>query len=245
MMNAAWWRMAKRPRWLAGLAAILALAGGFAVLAQWQIGRAVEDATVQSVDSETPVDLTTILEPMEAQSLDDGGRRVSVTGVWTQQSVVVFDRPQGDATGEWLVRNFLVDGTCLPVAVGFGVDIDPSQFIVIDDSPSTLVGRLVPSEDVLAGNFATSTRVMVAAADLVNEWECDSIFDGYIVLDDATAPLDTIHSKPPVPQAVLNWLNIFYALEWILFAAFAVYFWYRLVRDAVERESENATDPQP
>ena len=34
------------------------------------------------------------------------------------------------------------------------------------------------------------------------------------------------------------WLNIFYALEWIVFAGFAVYFWWRLVRDALERERE-------
>lgn len=237
-MNAEWWRMARRPRWIAGLMAILALAGGFAFLAQWQIGRAVADATVVEVDSENAVTLDSILEPMTPQTQDDGGRRVTVTGTWNQQSVVIFNKSQNDVDGEWLVRNFMVDGSCLPIAVGFGHDIDPAQFIVVDDSPTTLTGRLVPSDDLLAGDVQSERRVMLAAADLVNEWECSSIYDGYVVLDESTAPLDTIATKPPVPQAILNWLNIFYALEWIAFALFAIYFWYRLVKDAVEREAE-------
>ena len=237
-MNAEWWRMARRPRWIAGLMAILALAGGFALLAQWQIGRAVADATVSAIDSENPVPLDSILAPMSPQTQEDGGRRVTVTGQWTGQSVVVFDKRQDDADGEWLVRNFMVDGSCLPVAVGFGQGIDPSEFIVIDDSPTTLTGRLVPSDDLLAGDVQSERRVMLAAADLVNEWDCASIFDGYVVLDESTAPLDAIATKPPVPQAILNWLNVFYAIEWIAFALFAIYFWFRLVKDAVEREAE-------
>ena len=38
----------------------------------------------------------------------------------------------------------------------------------------------------------------------------------------------------------LNWLNVFYAVEWVVFAGFAVFLWYRLVRDAVERERDEA-----
>jgi hypothetical protein len=34
---------------------------------------------------------------------------------------------------------------------------------------------------------------------------------------------------------------VFYALEWAIFAGFAIYLWYRLVRDVVEREAEPAT----
>ena len=237
--------MARRPRWIAGLLAILALAGGFAFLAQWQIGRAVAEATVVSVDSETPVDLNSLIHPGAQQVLSDGGRRVTVTGTWTQQAVVIDDRTQAGVTGQWLVRNFTVDGSCLPVAVGFGKAINPSDFIVIDDSPSTIAGRLVPSDDILSGNVMATTRTLVASADLVNEWNCDSIYDGYIVLDESVAPLTVIDATPPVPTTVLNWLNIFYAIEWVFFALFAVYFWFRLVKDAVEREDEIAAEARP
>jgi hypothetical protein len=40
----------------------------------------------------------------------------------------------------------------------------------------------------------------------------------------------------------LNWLNVFYAVEWVVFAGFAIFLWYRLVRDAVEREREAAEE---
>ena len=242
MMNAAWWAMARKPRWIAGLLAILVLAGGFAFLAQWQIGRAVAEATVVSVDSETPVDLPTLLPPMTPQKLSDGGRRVTATGIWATQSTIVYGKTQDGVEGEWLLQNMIVDGSCLPVAVGFAEHIEQSDVIVIDDSPSAISGRLVPSDDILAGNIQAERREVIAAADLVNEWTCASIFDGYVVLDSAPAPLDTIVATPPVPQSVLNWLNIFYAIEWIAFSMFAVYFWYRLVKDAVEREAEDAAE---
>jgi len=50
-MTRAWWAMARRPRWLASLLACLLLAGVFGVLAQWQIQRAVDEATIVEVDT--------------------------------------------------------------------------------------------------------------------------------------------------------------------------------------------------
>ena len=35
---------------------------------------------------------------------------------------------------------------------------------------------------------------------------------------------------------------MFYAVEWVVFAGFAIFLWYRLVRDAVERERDEAED---
>jgi len=85
----------------------------------------------------------------------------------------------------------------------------------------------------------------VAAADLVNRWDCPTMYDAYLVLDDAPSPLEAIESVRPLPQATLNWLNIFYAIEWSFFALFAIYFWYRLVKDAVEREADELLNGQP
>jgi hypothetical protein len=43
----------------------------------------------------------------------------------------------------------------------------------------------------------------------------------------------------------VNWLNIFYAAEWAIFAGFAFYLWYRLAKDAWEREVEEFEDAEP
>jgi hypothetical protein len=106
-------------------------------------------------------------------------------------------------------------------------------------------GRLVPSDDMLASEFQEPGREAVSAYDLVNLWECDSMFDGYVVSNTALPGLTVVESRPPVPNTVLNWLNVFYALEWMAFGGFALYFWYRLVKDAVERELEALAETQP
>jgi cytochrome oxidase assembly protein ShyY1 len=238
--------MARRPRWLAGLLAGLVLAGVFAGLAQWQVQRAVDEATIVEVDTETPIPLESILNPGEAMGLADGGRRVVVTTTWAQERAVVLDRRQGSDNGSWLVVNSRTsDGTCLPVAVGWASTIDSGEFVFVDDSPSALVGRLVPSDDPTTGDYDNGRLTVVSSADLVNRWECATIYDAFLVLDDAPAPLEHIQSVTPLPQAALNWLNIFYAIEWVFFAGFALYFWYRLVKDAVEREADELTQAQP
>jgi cytochrome oxidase assembly protein ShyY1 len=245
-MTRAWWAMARRPRWLASLLACLVLAGVFAGLAQWQVQRAVDEATIVEVDTETPIPLESILNPGEAMGLADGGRRVVVTTTWAQERAVVLDRRQGSDNGSWLVVNSRTsDGTCLPVAVGWASTIDSGEFVFVDDSPSALVGRLVPSDDPTTGDYDNGRLTVVSSADLVNRWECATIYDAFLVLDDAPAPLEHIQSVTPLPQAALNWLNIFYAIEWVFFAGFALYFWYRLVKDAVEREADELTQAQP
>ena len=75
--------------------------------------------------------------------------------------------------------------------------------------------------------------------ELVNLWaEPGPVYGGFIVLAEPYAGLDPIRAEAPVREATLNLLNVFYAIEWALFAGFAIYLWYRLVRDAVERERE-------
>ncbi|MCC7128649.1 MAG: SURF1 family protein, partial [Microbacteriaceae bacterium] len=40
----------------------------------------------------------------------------------------------------------------------------------------------------------------------------------------------------PEKGVELNLLNLFYAAEWVIFAGFAVFLWWRLVKDAWLRE---------
>jgi hypothetical protein len=60
---------------------------------------------------------------------------------------------------------------------------------------------------------------------------------GFMVLDaEPGFGLERIVIAPPEAGTQVNWLTLFYALEWALFAGFAVFLWWRLVEDARIRE---------
>ncbi|GAB2814685.1 hypothetical protein GCM10027022_00850 [Alpinimonas psychrophila] len=142
----------------------------------------------------------------------------------------------------------------LPVALGWAPTQDalnaalaPEKAAAVAGSGSTILisGRLMPTEAPTVpkptGNpFEEST---LSVASLVNVWPnySGTSFGAYLIDDQGPDGLTTIDSAPPENSATLNWLNIFYAIEWVVFAGFAVYFWYRLVRDAYEREEEEKT----
>ena len=66
------------------------------------------------------------------------------------------------------------------------------------------------------------------------------MYFGYVTAAEPAPGLEPISSPPPEESVELNWLNVFYAVEWVVFAGFAIFLWYRLVRDAVERERNAA-----
>ena len=81
----------------------------------------------------------------------------------------------------------------------------------------------------------------LSEAALVNIWQetaSPEIYSVNLIASEAPAGLEEIYAPRPESQTTVNWLNIFYAAEWVVFAGFAVYFWYRLGRDAWEREAE-------
>lgn len=234
-----WWQMARRPRWLGVLAFVISLAAIFVLLSQWQIGRALDEATIIEVDSETPVALTTIVEPGVAVLSEAGGRRVTVDGSWSEGTAIIEDRPQSGAPGQWLVRNFVTsEGVCLPVAVGWAPIVDDVALDSDGTTSVTVTGRIVPTEAASDGQYMNNRLTVVSSADLINRWSCDRMYAGFLAMEDAPAPLETIAAVRPTQDAALNWLNLFYAAEWIVFAAFALYFWYRVVLDAVECEND-------
>ncbi|MEU3846893.1 SURF1 family cytochrome oxidase biogenesis protein [Micrococcus terreus] len=50
------------------------------------------------------------------------------------------------------------------------------------------------------------------------------------------AQLEPVWVGPQPQETEVVWMNIFYAIEWVVFAAFALYLWWRFVRDDFLRE---------
>lgn len=111
----------------------------------------------------------------------------------------------------------------------------------------TVTGRLLPTEAPVLPDPKADPRTMTAlsVAALVNIWsdiDTATVYEAYVVQRGAPAGLVAIDSPPPIAQTTVNWLNIFYAIEWVVFAGFAVFMWYRLVKDAWERALEEAVE---
>lgn len=109
-----------------------------------------------------------------------------------------------------------------------------------------------------------SQRILgsAASAQLTNLW--DSPLYGAILTADAEAPQGTelpltaenevaaeatvigqSDSVKPVDASQVtdedvNWMNIFYALEWVVFAGFALFLWWRMLRDSYEKANDPA-----
>lgn len=85
----------------------------------------------------------------------------------------------------------------------------------------------------------------MSPAYLVNRWETPSpsAYSAYVTVKSGVelpAGTEAIQQQLVDAGGELNWLNIFYAAEWIIFALFAFYLWWRLVRDDYAREHVSA-----
>lgn len=244
------WRIARRPRWIAALVLALGVAGAFAALGQWQLERSLAATAEDTRDTETPVALESVAEPQQVMTSEASGRLVTVRGAWvTGDDVVVTGRLSGDdgsgsagEPGDWVVRHLVTEGgASLAVAVGYG-EVG-AGIPRLPSGDAELTGRYVPSESPQLSDFEEGERTAIAVAELINLWaEVDTVYSGYLVLDEAPSGLSTIAAPPPELPTELSVLNLFYAIEWVIFGGFAVYLWWRLVRDEQEKEQAGAAE---
>jgi cytochrome oxidase assembly protein ShyY1 len=164
---------------------------------------------------------------------------VTVTGRYVDVIEITGRNNGGPVEGSVVVAQLRTDeGATLVVAMGWA---ESPGMPSLADVPVTLTGRYLPSEVASDSDFENGERNAIAVADLINIWQ-DAVpaYGGYLVLDDAPQPLETIYAPAPSQEVSLNLLNVFYAIEWVIFAGFAIYLWYRLVKDVVEKEAEES-----
>jgi cytochrome oxidase assembly protein ShyY1 len=247
-------RMMLRPQWIAALVLALAIAAGFALLGQWQLDRAISSGEVVERSTEIVQPLSDTVSPDGPPPKVAEGQMIETTGSYVPgDEQIISGRHNGGETGFWVVSHFVTDeGFSIAVARGWTADADEAEAIrerlatqmsILSLQP--LTGRFLSSEaPVLPEDGADPhTMTTVSTAALINlwaNWSDQPVYQGYIVDSVAPEGLAVIDSPEPEVEVPLNWLNIFYALEWAVFAGFAVFLWYRLVRDAWEREVEEA-----
>jgi len=235
------WATARTPRWIAALVLALAIAAAFAALGQWQLQRSVDNVAVVDIDTESAIPLAELAVPARGLTETEAGRVVTVTGELVAADTVMLDgRALDGRTGSWLVGHLVTeDGVSLAAALGFLPDGAAAGDLGIDRVE--WVGRYLPSEEPQSSDFEAGEFSAMSVAALINLWaDPGPVYGGFLVADGPPPGYEQIVATAPEREVALNWLNLFYAVEWVIFGGFAIYLWYRLVRDAVERQAEEA-----
>jgi surfeit locus 1 family protein len=253
----------RRPKWIRALLLALLIAAIFAALGQWQLSRAVtSNGPNPNATTEIALPLTQLATAGAGTYEDQDGQMVTVTGTLVSPDFsIISSRLNGGTEGYWVVGQLVLDApqgsatsTSVAVALGWASTLEEAQAAVEQLNASTfssepLIGRYVGSDGSNSADSQgkTSTAYIpstMSVAVLINSWkdysDTSNVFGGYIVAKTPIAGLTAIDSPIPQRTTELNWLNIFYAIEWVIFALAAIFFWYRLVRDEWERETEEA-----
>lgn len=213
----------------------------------WQERRAAE--TVDLVHAR-PVPLETVLGPDAAFPSDAVGRPVTLSGRWVPDgSFFVSGRELDGRRGFWVVT---------PLAVcdegGRGCAEAPALLVVrgwtpaVEAAPAaptgtaTVTGWLQPSEGTGQPDPDPGDDVLpeMGVADAIQRVDQD-LYGAYAVARDVS-PGSAVGGLEPVtpgslpePQTFTALRNLLYALEWWVFAGFAVFVWVRWCRDEVGR----------
>ncbi|GAA1808296.1 hypothetical protein GCM10009771_08080 [Nesterenkonia flava] len=248
---------ARQPKWIAMLALALLLATVFVVLSVWQFGVSRSEGNPVQDITEEPVQLTEIYEPERSMSIYEADRIVDLSGEFLPETEVLIDeRLREEESGYWLVAAFRVDGApddeVIPVVLGWTQDAEARDAVSdLTGQDLQIRGRLLPPEAPGVGPYELPAGVLptLSSAELINLWDVPS-YSGFVVsfeMTDASgaevgAPaiegLEPVWVDPQPEPGAINWLNLFYAVEWIVFAGFAFYLWWRLVKDAHLKELE-------
>jgi cytochrome oxidase assembly protein ShyY1 len=241
---------------------VLAVAAVFAWLGKWQVERAVISSAQNSIPDQRAVPLSTLASPGVPITEAAAARRVTVEAQLDTSSVMVLQkRLNFGVEGYWVIGRLATftnnELASLPAALGWAPTREVADEAVasIRDSLTAeaflpIMGRLMPPQQPTIPNPGADPTELttMSVAALANIWPLTvpTYYEGYLVLDEPPAGLETIESMPVITDASLNWLNVFYAIEWVVFAGFAFFLWYRLARDALNREiEEQESDEAP
>ena len=218
--------VARQPKWIGALFLSLAVAAVFALLSQWQLDRAF------TKDIAAPVAIN-----IESVSVKFDTKNV----------YVVANRLNGSERGYWLITNAVdAAGKNLTMALGWSADLAEVE----GERAALMQSDLAKFDTKLEGVFIPSEAPMpqlnpkayifdsLSLPQLINVYSPSKpiqvepqilALNGYSQAS-AWPPLQPINVTYAAGEKI-NWLSAFYFLEWLLFAGFAVFLWWRLVKD--------------
>jgi surfeit locus 1 family protein len=246
-----------KPKWLGLFAVLVVLLVAFTFLGLWQLSVARDDAqraALETAAAQAPAPLDSVLAPHTAFPAEASGRPVTASGRYDPGGqVLVADRRLDGVSGWWVVTPLVIERSAARIAVlrGFvpsAAGIGPAPAAT---ERVTVTGTLAPGES--PGSSAGLPAGQLPSLDLarlVNVWPGE-LYNAFVFATaespDASPGLQRV-PPPPIPTG-LTWRNAAYALQWWVFGLFAVYMWWRMVRDDYRRDQaaaiQTASDASP
>ncbi|WP_256840952.1 SURF1 family protein [Ornithinimicrobium cryptoxanthini] len=234
------------PRWLGLLAVVAAVCVGFGWLGAWQLSVAQHDVVARiQAEREALVEapLQEVLAPHSAFTESAAAHPVVVEGEYDgAHQFLVPGRVLDGEPGFWVVTPLLVDGGEAVIEVMRGFVTTPDQADVPPTQPVTVRGELAPGESPYFGQdpLPEGQRGTIDLSSLANE-RPEQFYNGFIFAT-SEEPQLTSATVEPVPPPVLtvgeiDWRNLGYALQWWVFAAFAVFMYVKMLRDAAQNDA--------
>jgi cytochrome oxidase assembly protein ShyY1 len=257
-----WFAIARTPTWLARLLMALALAAVFALLGQWQLGRALPAANP-----------TASPNPNATAGAGVAGQSVFKVKVDQANIAIIGGRLQpGGKNGFWLVSNSKVlrsanqsdVGKELTIAWGWAPTFEAAvaahvkfQTAEPGQGAHRVAGVLAAAEAPLPEHptqpFLFDSLSLGQLVNFYQPFQARNTLEKYLIAQPSAgkgasknpgvfAGLEPIvlTPAPAAPLENVNWLSAFYAIEWSVFAGFAVFMWWRLVEDERLRRKADA-----
>lgn len=250
MSEPTFFKVATRPKWVGALLLALAVAAIFASLAQWQADRTYRYVPKTPV-TQTAVPLGQLAQSSALFQPDQADRLVEFQATpmsgfaYVVANRIQLDGQGGSKTGYWLVRPAITDqGKLITLALSWfatRIEAEESAGIYKNGAEIQMLqsyrGIYEPGEDPRAADGIVFDSLSIA--QVINQPGMPDDVDayaGFVILQKPVYEGEKIVIGNNPGSTVFNWLTAFYAIEWILFAGFAVFLWGRLVKDAVIRE---------
>lgn len=214
----------------------------------WQARRSAEAVDLTRLE---PVPLADVLGPDDPFPGDRVGQPVELAGSWLPEgTVLVSGREHDGREGYWVVTPLTAgatDAPAVPVVRGWVASADEAP--APPTGEATVVGWLQPPDGTGEADDDAGDDVLpqVRIADLIQRVDQD-LYGAYAVLDpepgdaamknagtDGLEPADLEELPPAGRFTALR--NLLYAIEWLVFGAFAAFIWWRYVREELEATS--------
>ena len=223
-------RTALTPRFLGLLGLVLVVGAVFVQLGRWQLGVAESTAHREAVErarAESPAPLPSLLEPHAPFRDDLSSRPVTTTGQYAADGqLLVPDRRLDGVAGLWVLTPFIVDGSgaTLPVVRGFVTDPSDAGPRPRGPSPSR-VGWLgeSPTRDPVPDGQIGSVDLSV----LVNTWPGELYNASLPRVRGPRHRRAADEGADPARRDGRAVAAAAYAVQWWVFAAFALWLWVR------------------